>query len=409
MQLIRNLYIRANIGIALSVVGVPLGMYFNYFFPQIRWAPVFMVLSILFVIDIRKISDIRNWRMPQIGRILLFFQLLMIIYGWISENLTAQYMSFHLFIIIMIIAFSSLKKFTLGRSTILYISLISSFCSLLGAVTLYNGLVVGDDAWQLRQDNEDYALESFTVAWGCLINFASTIFFLSNKKIKQSLIALFFIFLDLYVILYTSKRTPLVVLILMLVIFLYNKKAVRFNEIFKALLISISVGMLLYLNFSQVELKVDTFIKDFYYGVLNILGDQSISDSSGSGIARYNFRVWTYDYIHNNFAFFNYIFGAGYMTMWIDNPVLQSYLDMGILGIFLYILIVLLYPLSKLKSGKMGGDMGLFCTMLCIHGIVSAFSSGNPYIYVKYLPVVLLMYSICNNKFAKHKNIKLRS
>ena len=45
---------------------------------------------------------------------------------------------------------------------------------------------------------------------------------------------------------------------------------------------------------------------------------------------RYESREWAFDYIEN-FNFFEFPFGAGYMTRWLDIPILQSFLDMGII------------------------------------------------------------------------------
>ena len=52
----------------------------------------------------------------------------------------------------------------------------------------------------------------------------------------------------------------------------------------------------------------------------------------------------------NDFKWYNYIFGGGYFLKWIDYPALQAYLDLGILGIFLFLLIVVFYPMRLILA-----------------------------------------------------------
>ena len=80
------------------------------------------------------------------------------------------------------------------------------------------------------------------------------------------------------------------------------------------------------------------------------------------------------------------------MLKWIDNPVLQSYLDMGIIGFILYFSIVVIFPIRSFFSLK--NNLALFAILICLYNIFSAFSSGNPYLYIKYVPVVFLAFTM---------------
>ena len=58
IRLKHNNQIIHDLGIALVITGVPLGMYFKYLFPIIAWSPVFMALSIVAIIDYKRLFDL---------------------------------------------------------------------------------------------------------------------------------------------------------------------------------------------------------------------------------------------------------------------------------------------------------------------------------------------------------------
>jgi hypothetical protein len=146
----------------------------------------------------------------------------------------------------------------------------------------------------------------------------------------------------------------------------------------------------LYATQEAIGELVDDFFYNFYTGVLNIVGDSSVSDANGSAIMRYNARLWAYEYVEKNFTIVEYIIGGGYMTAWIDNPILQSYFDMGILGVILYLCIVIFYPINVYF--KLPNILALFAMLLCVYNIFSSYSSGHPYAYIKFTPVVVLAF-----------------
>ncbi len=71
---------------------------------------------------------------------------------------------------------------------------------------------------------------------------------------------------------------------------------------------------------NSVQKLVDQFFSNFSNGVLNLFGDTSVSDETGSAYIRVEMREWAYKYIEENYSLVNYVFGAGYMTHWLDNP-----------------------------------------------------------------------------------------
>lgn len=382
------------LGISLSLIGVPLGMYFNYLFPFVKWSPIFMFLSVASMLSYKNLF---LGRLPSYNKwftIIIGYQFLMLLYGLFSDKMTSQYLSFHIYIILLTLALASNKNNVSYDKIILFTFYISALCTFLGAYFIWKGLVTGEEAWQLRQDQQDYALEAFTIANGAITNYVCVLCLrFKNKFIK---ILLLFVFaLDIYVLFMSTKRTPVFVAIIIAILYLYRMGSINKTLVFKyfKILILIIIGfMVAYINIEALQKSIDKFVYEFYSGVLNIFGNTDIRDSSGSAIARYTSREWTFNYIDENFNIFNHVLGSGYMTRWIDNPLLQSYLDMGLIGFILYVWLILIFPIKSYF--KINNNLALFAFLLCIYNIMASISSGNPYAYIKHVPIVFLAFTM---------------
>ncbi|MBZ4043049.1 hypothetical protein [Flavobacterium hibisci] len=394
------------LGISLSIIGVPLGMYCNFLYPFTEWSPIFMFASVVLIISYR---NLLLGKLPSYNKtftLIIILQVLMLIYGVFSNELTSQFLSFHLYVLALIIALSSNDNNSNYNSVILITFIISCICTCFGAFFMWKGLISGEEAWELKQDNENYALEAFTAANGAIINFVCILCLNLRNKLLKVLLLLFSI-LDIYVIFMSTKRTPIFVLLLIIALYLYKTGIIDkkiFIKSFKIFSLLIILLLIAYINIGELQKLLDKFSLDFYNGVLNILGDTDVKDSTGSAISRYKSREWAFNYISNEFVFFNYIVGGGYMIRWIDNPLLQSYLDMGITGFILYLYIVVIYPIKSFF--KLKNTISLFAVLLCIYNVVSTYSSGHPYAYIKYVPIVFLAFimNLKNNGLIKNIN-----
>jgi hypothetical protein len=391
------------LGIALSLIGVPLGMYFNYLFPFVKWSPIFMFLSVLLILSYKNLFF---GRLPSYNKwftIIIVYQLLMLVYGVFSDRMTSQYLSFHVYIILLTLALASSKNNPSYEKIISFTFYISTVCTFLGAFFIWKGLVTGEEAWKLRQDQQDYALEAFTVANGAIINYTCVLCLRFKNKFAKILLLIVFT-LDIYVLFMSTKRTPVFVAVIITILYLYKTGAVNKTlmlKYFKTVLVTFIAFIVAYINIEALQKIIDKFTYEFYSGVLNILGNTEIRDTSGSAISRYKNREWAYNYIDNNFNIFNHVFGSGYMTRWIDNPLLQAYLDMGLIGCILYIWLILIFPFKSYF--KITNTLALFAFLLCIYNIMASISSGNPYAYIKHVPIVFLAFimNLKNNRLIK--------
>ncbi|KAA6326058.1 hypothetical protein EZS27_024794 [termite gut metagenome] len=391
-----------SIGMALAFVGVPLGMYFNFIFPVVKWSPIFMFLSVLLMISYRNLYNLNFPSFNGIFKYILFFQFLMLSYGVISERMTQQYLTFHLYIIATIIALSTRNSQISYNKVIETVFVFSSICVILGAYFLWNGLVVGEEAWQIKQVFEDWALEPFTVARGAVINL-SCILFMKNTRCFFYILFAFFIVLDTYILFASTKRTPIFVSGMIVLVFLYKKgffQPKKILQLMRLLSPIIIVSIILYINVESIKDTIDNFYSNFYNGVLNLFGDTHVKDETGSAIARLESRQWAYNYINGQFAFSNYLFGGGYMIRWLDNPILQSYLDMGIIGIVSYVYLIIIFPIKNIFK-RLDNTFLFFVTLQCLYNILSSINSGNPYLYIKYVPVCFLAFALRTNSMHK--------
>lgn len=383
---------RISIGMALAWTGVPLGMYFNYMQPNIGWSPVIMLLSVLLIIRYDRLVAGKIARFSVILLCILSTQATMLMYGIFSGNMNWRYTSFHIYAIFLIIALSSnTRENSLNYKVVLWTFILSGYCSVLGAYYHWNGLITSQTAWQLRQEDENYALEPFTASLGALVNFAAALCLLRTRPKLFSWLIFTLLLVDVYVVLWAGKRTPLIVMIAMISLFIAkNHRYFLKKSIFSFAFILVSSTCLYFLA-PEFQLRIDQFAYNSISGVLNMFGDFSVSDTTGSASSRYDYRIWTYNYINENFSLINYILGGGYMTQWIDNPLLQSYLDMGVVGLAAYTFLIIIYP-AYLMTRCNSNDAFTLSLLLCIYSIISTLNSGNPYLYTKWIPVIMLAY-----------------
>lgn len=399
-----NKSITTQISISLAIVGTTYGMYLNHLFPiSVGWSPLIMTITVLFSMNWKYLYQLYFPSKTPILKYIILFQLIMLSYGVFSENLTSQLFSFHLYVIIFSISLMSISP-KMNFSKFPYILYTVSLpCLILGAYFSYQGLISGEEYYIQKRENENFALEAFTTSMGVLVNVFSS-FCMNKNTIFRKILFIISIGLGTYILLAIGKRTPFFVLIIGVATYLYMQGILRFKltkHFFKyAVLITTTIIGLYFTNKYFAE-RINSFCYNFYTGFLNLLGDTSVSDTTGSAIARTQYREYAYNYMNEHFSSYNYIFGGGYNIKWIDNPLLQSYLDMGIIGFLFYLNIVILYPLKVLRN-KNNNPIIIIGVLLCLYAIVSVFNSGNQYQFIKYIPVCILSFFFCKeNKFKK--------
>lgn len=390
-------------GVSLSLVGVPIGMYFNQLYPTYKWSPIFMVLSILLLTNWRNLLRLRGkgdkWT------IVIGFQIIMIAYGLLSptDNMTTQLLSFHLYIIALCYAYISNKD----DSFIDYIPKVvfytSSIATILGVYFSAIGFVSGETAYIMRNEYEDFYIEAFTVSTGALINLFSAICMEKRNKI-ENIIVLIAIILDVYILFNSTKRTPIFIAIAGILVFWYKQGGIGIKGIKIIILKFIPLLILFLIAYKYLPAfhnMVDDIFTRLYTGIRILLGAEGSEFIEDSAQVRVDLKKIAYTYINNHFTFINYIFGAGYLLEWLDIPILESFVDMGIIGLFFYSYIVIFIPF-RCYLKKHLSSVAIFSILVSLYPIFSAFNSGHPYMYQKYTGVCFVIFIFYQ---MRHKSI----
>ena len=71
---------------------------------------------------------------------------------------------------------------------------------------------------------------------------------------------------------------------------------------------------------------------------------------------------------------------------------------MGIIGVAMYIWLIIIFPIKSYF--KVNNVLALFAVLLTVYNIMASISSGNPYAYIKHVPIVFLAFTMnLKNKF----------
>lgn len=287
----------------------------------------------------------------------------------------------------MVLLFLDFKKINFDYF-INFLVVISSVLSLLGAYYIFDGRVVGEEAWIERQSSENYTLEIFTISYGMVVNFTTILYFIVQGRLNKfyNTFLTFILFFDLYGVIFGYKRSPLICIILIsLLWFIYFFRRIDNIKLIKfIILLPIAIFVFIFLFYDKFVL----LLKNVYVGVMTLFGLSSIGDETGSSSFRVGLRENAFEII-NDFGIINYVFGYGYMTSWLDNPLLQSFLDLGILGFIFYLFVIIIYPVKIYLSKSSDPKFLLFFTY-CIYALITSMNSGHQYMSIKYIPVIIM-------------------
>lgn len=199
-----------ELGLALAITGVPLGMYLNYIFSSQISSQLLMIVSLVSLFNYSFLNFGKFFKLPFYFLYMAIFHIFCLFY--LIYIGIYDFLFMHLYVIFLIFLFA-IRGFKLISINCLinYIYIISGICCLLGGYYIYNGFVVGDDAWSLRQETENYTLEVFTIAYAAVINFSCCMYFLIRKKFL--FYSILFILCDVYIVALSGKRSPFMALI----------------------------------------------------------------------------------------------------------------------------------------------------------------------------------------------------
>lgn len=251
----------------------------------------------------------------------------------------------------------SLSKYEVDISfdkTILFIWLFSLvtvlgglYCFASGTLTIFSGM------FDFNEEG-DAIYDGLTMGSVCITQMISSFYFISKKKSHQQNAFVYFInnhrlcsddngiqkdaITDsntCYILLFTSTR-----------LFIYDSKKVF------GILMVILIAVIYVLNNNEVKEAVESIVEYTYEGISNLI----TGNHTGHGLTNStDIRIDNRDQALNMIAQFDileYMLGKGFMTFWFDMPLLQSYLDMGVIGFLLFFSYTVILPFMLFFKNK---------------------------------------------------------
>lgn len=387
--------IRFKIGLCLALCGVPLAMLLNFIIPIAPWSPVIMGASVLLLVDGFRIY--RTIIRSKIITLVLLFQLMMMVYWLASSSHPFNYLSYHIFVFAFLFVILTNKRLR-TIDCIPMLCAYSGVLSVICAVLQYFGFF-SYAYWQALGIDADgeRTLEVFTANIAAYTNLITCLMMMSKKNIKfQNLLFICLIIVDMYVIMRSAKRSYFVASMFAISYIAYKTKTYKryMPHIIVALVVVIIAIP------SVREMLVDS-VERTISGFFDVYGSKKVEydEYSSSAIRAYNLRLTIKDY--NDFSPLEMVFGRGYDSFYIDNPLFQSYLDMGVLGFLFYSTLIVLYPLRCLWKNKIKNKYATTVLLLLLLHTFICVTNYNPYIYLPYPPLILL--AVYNIKLRKKK------
>ena len=385
----------------LTISGAGLGMYMNFFFGNIGWNNILMSLALLLLPNWKSLL---NFRLPctnRTFRFIIFFQFICILYMVLGGDIDTKGLIYILFTVFMIIGIMSQDFGNMSMTKVVwYAWMFGWICLAFCGISLASGIYFIE--YQKIHTIRGYSsvLVDLTMAGNLYTFIVCCLYYIKSSKVisKYSVIG---IILSIVCMLVLGKRTPLIVggFAIFMFIFKFYPISGRIKKSSLSYVLCFIALILLMIQIPELSEQIQHVWMRTTGGILDMI--YGTSTSGAAAVERYNLRNWAYDYIENNFSLLNYFFGAGYMTKWTDSPLLQSYLDMGLIGFGVYLYFVIIKPL-RITFSKLSANRLIFwgCA-LNFYNILSSMNSGTPYGHVRWIPLTVLILTIIQSKKSK--------
>lgn len=401
----------SEMGIGMSLISIPLGMIVKIILGNMLFGNLLMAVGLILMFPYHRIKE--GIKLNLLTGVILFI-ILAFIYYFLSDFDEPVYLIY----IGVSLIFSmgiSLSKYEVDFSfdkTILFIWLFSLvtvlgglYCFASGTLTIFSGM------FDFNEEG-DAIYDGLTMGSVCITQMISSFYFISKKEISSTKrICLFLlIIIDFVVTIMAFKRTPL--LIATLVIFYYLRRlgylSMTPKKVFGILMV-ILIAVIYVLNNNEVKEAVESIVEYTYEGISNLI----TGNHTGHGLTNStDMRIDNRDQALNMIAQFDileYMLGKGFMTFWFDMPLLQSYLDMGVIGFLLFFSYTVILPFYAVFSKNKKNDLVLFCGMLAVPSAICSLTSGHPYFHSIWMHISLLCFVLnanYENNSKKHINNK---
>ena len=300
---------------------------------------------IIFASILPFIKNLRYILKKDIKPILLFLLLyqLIIITLAIDKGKVDDYIyHFYLFIVITFLIFSDSNEaeiFSRNR----YYYLIGIFINFMLFVEnisrnqLYNRKGIGY--------TNNYPVIAFSIL---AFLFYSLFFYNYKSRLIYIVMNVVLIVVVLINVLSAVSRTAILGFILVIVIYFF--KTAKNKERWKKKFIFFMIVVIVMIIFNVPELRnAFNSVEDiFTRGIKSFIGLDLNYKAEVSALTRRNLRIEAFKKIQTEMNFKELLFGFGYKDKYLDFPVLQIFMDLGIVGSIPYYIIYIIYPILKI-------------------------------------------------------------
>lgn len=398
---------KISLGMVLCLLGVSLGNFIRVL-TGINLVIPFMIISIFCLMDF---GNLMRFKFPNMSTdifLLLISQLIIVLYMILGNskemNITKEVFVYYSVILILAIA-SLQKKYPDKLISVFYIfALVNVVMALYLFFNGFSGMLTGNvDKEYLNSLEETGKAMVFLYPSAGVYHTMATLALLKEYNFKSKFLRtliISFLFIDFILIISSGKRTVVLVFVLYILYYLWNEhKFSSLKNFLKLIPLVLVIFLIIKVALPHIPFVTD-FVNDFFdnlqKGIDTLFGldHSNYDESAAQRVAIRRKAALIYD---SDFSFINYIFGKGYMIMYMDQPLLQSVFDMGLVGVFVYIYNVIIVSVKHLVK-KTNDSVYFLFKLGCINIVLTCFTAGTPYGYQMYCPVLFMLYAYHNQK-----------
>lgn len=232
------------------------------------------------------------------------------------------------------------------------------------------------------------------------------------QKITTVLLKYIYVFLSILCLLIVFRRSSTVSLMITLVLHIFYsvkkaKKHIDYKHLtmnFMSIAALIAVVVILY-RIPFIKEGIGNLMESINKAVLSLFGNDIFGVDESANI-RYRIRNQILKE-YNSYNIVQILFGMGYMYRYLDFPVFQAFIDMGIFGGLIFSYLQIGVPVKNIFNSPVN-ELDEFIKLYSIFGLMESFYSGIPYGYNRYIFVLMILffqYSNRNTANAKNRTI----
>lgn len=389
---------RHAIGFSLIILGVQLGNFIRVLL-GFELVNIIMMMGLLFICDF---NNLRRLKFPLLYgkmKLLLLSQIIILFYAAFGNNANSLMQPvFLIYSFFLVIIICTNKKMFEGLIPVFFVfSSLTSIFALAVITNNFSGILMGEDLYSYRMEIEnDGNSMMFLYGESAMLNIGSIMMMSHSYKFRfNHIILIILMCIDVFLLINGGKRTVTVMSIMIIIYYFWNKGYVNsiFSIIKITILLIITIPLFALLIDAVTGLHILELIGAMFDNMVNGLNTffQIGNAYEESADTRVQLRKMALNIMNNDFSWYNYILGNGYMWYYLDQPILQSYFDMGFFSFIVYYIPILVMPLTILKSRNNNEELLLFKLFAWIN-ICLCLTGGLPYGYKVYMYSFFLIF-----------------